>query len=310
MRDGASSFGLWCWQLGWIAWPLLALLLWRLWRWRRHGWAGRAGILLVLAAMLCFIDARFVEPAMVTVRKTTLQVPIRSAANIALISDLHVGRFKDQRFLQRVVDELNAMPVDAVLIAGDFYGEYDGRPLAELLAPLKGLRHPAYAVPGNHDEGPPDGRPVMAELGAALRALGVRPLQGAHADLGAVTLVGLGDRWAGHHGLEPLRSAPRGKPALVLMHNPDSAMQLRPGEAVLALAGHTHGGQLRIPGLYRRAIPCEHPFDRGLHTFGPVPVFVTSGLGETAVPLRWMNPPVIDLLRLRSPGSTMPDDID
>jgi len=151
---------------------------------------------------------------------------------------------------------------------------------------------------------------VLAELSAALRALGIHPVQGTHADLGPVILVGLGDRWAGHDGLEPLRSAPRGKPALVLMHNPDSAMQLRPGEAVLALAGHTHGGQLRIPGLYRRAIPCEHPFDRGLHTFGPVPVFVTSGLGETAVPLRWMNPPVIDLLRLRSPGSTMPDDID
>lgn len=310
MRDGTSSLGLWLWQFGWLAWPLLALLLWRLWRWRRHGWPARVTGLLVLGFVLCLADARFVEPALVTVHKTTLQMPIASAADIALISDLHVGRFKDQRYLQRVVDRLNAMPLDAVLIAGDFYGEYDGRPLAELLAPLKGLRHPVYAVPGNHDEGPPDGRAVMAELQATLKALGVHPIQGAHADLGAFTLVGLGDRWAGHDGLAPLRAAPPGKPVVLLMHNPDSAMQLQRDQVALALAGHTHGGQLRIPGLYRRAIPCEHPFDRGLHGFGPVPVFVTTGLGETAVPLRWMNPPVIDVLRLRSPGATMAEDND
>jgi predicted MPP superfamily phosphohydrolase len=300
MRDGTSNLGLWLWQFGWLAWPLFALLLWRLWRSR--GVAARAALLLPLASVACFIDARFVEPALLTVHETTLQLPIAAPADIALVSDLHVGRFKDQRYLQRVVDRLNAMPLDAVLIAGDFYGEYDGRPLAGLLAPLKGLRHPVYAVPGNHDEGPPDGRPVMAELQAALKALGVHPVQGAHADLGAFTLVGLGDRWAGHDGLAPLHAAPRDKPVVLLMHNPDSAMQLQRGEAALALAGHTHGGQLRIPGLYRRAIPCEHPFDRGLHGFGPVPVFVTTGLGETAVPLRWMNPPVIDVLRLRSAG--------
>ena len=40
-------------------------------------------------------------------------------------------------------------------------------------------------------------------------------------------------------------------------------------------------------------------FDRGLHTFAPVPVFVTAGLGETGVPMRWMNPPVIDVLALK-----------
>jgi len=308
MRDGTSSLGLWLWQYGWLAWPLLALLLWRLWRGRSM--FARAALLLPLALVACFIDARFVEPALVTVRQTTLPLPGASAADIALISDLHVGRFKDQHFLQRVVDRLNAMPLDAVLIAGDFYGEYDGRPLAELLAPLKELRHPVYAVPGNHDEGPPDGRPVMAELQAALKALGIHPIQGAQADLGAFTLVGLGDHWAGHDGLAPLRAAPHGKPVVLLMHNPDSAMQLQRGEVALALAGHTHGGQLRIPGLYRRAIPCEHPFDRGLHGFGPVPVFVTTGLGETAVPLRWMNPPVIDVLRLRSPGATMAEDND
>jgi predicted MPP superfamily phosphohydrolase len=124
-------------------------------------------------------------------------------------------------------------------------------------------------------------------------------VQGRHADVAGITLVGLGDRWSGEDSLAPLLAAPRDKPIVALMHNPDSAMQFAPGMVALALAGHTHGGQLRIPGLYRLAIPSEHPFDRGLHTFGPVPVFVTAGLGETALPLRLLNPPVIDVLDLR-----------
>ena len=69
----------------------------------------------------------------------------------------------------------------------------------------------------------------------------------------------------------------------------------------LLLAAHTHGGQIRIPWLYRKVLPVVGPFDKGLHPpvrpDGPT-VFVTSGVGEAALPLRLFNRPVIDLLRL------------
>jgi hypothetical protein len=52
-------------------------------------------------------------------------------------------------------------------------------------------------------------------------------------------------------------------PAIVVAHNPDSAMDLLPGDAAIVLAGHTHGGQIRIPWLYRKVIPSAHGFDRG-----------------------------------------------
>lgn len=280
----------------WLAWPLAGWLVWRAWRrgraWSVWRWLGAA---LLAVALIVFIDARFVERYRIEVRSSTLQVG--ATARIALISDLHLGVYKSPAYLERVVDRLNVLAPDAVLIAGDFtYGP--DRPLDELLAPLARLKMPVYSVPGNHDEESP-GPNVREPLRAALVKLGVHPVEGTHADLGAFTLVGMGDSWAQKDGLEPVLAAPRAKPVVVLLHNPDSVMQFKPGMADLVLAGHTHGGQIRIPGLYRRVIPCVFPFDRGLHTWAPVPTFVSAGMGEVGLPLRLLNPPVIDLIELR-----------
>lgn len=287
------------WSLLWISWLVWPLIVWLAWHLVRRGrtltrgsrWRGIVALLLAL----WFVEMRFVEPVLIVERTTVLELGFQ--ARIALISDYHVGLYNSPQFLQRVVDRLNALPVDAVLIAGDHLSKPD-RPLSELLAPLARLRHPAYSVPGNHDESAP-GPPVVDELRRALLAVGVTPVEYRHVVRERFTLVGLGDRFAGKDGIAPLLAAPSDKPRIVLMHNPDSAMALPRGSAALALAGHTHGGQIRIPWLYRRAIPCEFPFDRGLHSFGPVPTFVTSGLGQTGLPMRFLNPPVIDVLEIR-----------
>lgn len=283
----------------WGSWgvPLgLALLLWRLpARWPRWSRGRRAEVIALLLAGALFVQARFVEPQMIVVRETAL--PLGIPARVALVADLHLGLYKGPDFLDRVVDRLNALDVDAVLIAGDHTYE-PHRPLAELLAPWRRLRHPAYSVPGNHDAQAP-GPPIERELRAELQRLGVRPVEGEVVDAGAFLVVGLGDRYAGRdQPAASQRPQPGDKPRLALMHHPDSAMQLPPGWARLALAGHTHAGQIRIPWLYRRAIPSAHGFDRGLHGFAPLPVFVTAGLGEMGLPMRWLNPPAIDVLDL------------
>jgi predicted MPP superfamily phosphohydrolase len=282
--------------ISWLVWPLIGWLAWRLVRQRRalsREQTLRRALALVLA--LWFVEMRFIEPALIVERTTVLNLGFQ--ARLALISDYHLGLYNSRAFLERVVDRLNAMPLDAVLIAGDHLNKPD-RPLSELLAPLARLRHPAFSVPGNHDESRP-GPPVRDELRRTLLALGVTPVEYRHVALERFTLVGLGDHFAGRDGIAPVLAAPADKPRIVLMHNPDSAMALPPGSAVLALAGHTHGGQIRIPLLYRYAIPCFYPFDRGLHTFSPVPTFVTSGLGQTGLPMRFLNPPVIDVLEIR-----------
>jgi uncharacterized protein len=165
-----AATALWWFKLAlywgsWLAWPLLAFVLWRLvrqWRsWRKHRRLG-AGVLIL--ALLAFIDARFVEPQLIVQRETSLVLGFQ--ARIAVISDHHLGIYKRSGFLERVVDRLNAMELDAVLIAGDHVYEPD-RPVDELLVPLARLRHRALSVPGNHDEQRP-GPPVQTALRAAL----------------------------------------------------------------------------------------------------------------------------------------------
>lgn len=277
----------------WLAWPWLAWMGWRLVHLRRP-WRQRltCGVLCALMAVLVY--AHFIEPRWITQRHTALTLGFQ--ARIAVIADYHLGLFKGPEFLERVVDQLNAMEVDVVLIAGDHLN-YPDRPLSELLAPLKRLRHPTYSVPGNHDDAVDEPARTI-DLKQALQDVGVHTVEYTHVRLPQFTLVGLGDHYAGRDGRGALEQAPRDQPIVVLFHNPDTAMSLQPGDAALAVAGHTHGGQIRLPWVYTKVIPTQYPFDRGLHTFPPVPTFVTSGLGEIGLPLRLFNPPVIDVLTI------------
>lgn len=280
----------------WLVFPMMALLYWRM---RRAG-IGRPLYVLTLVGCVVLAWARFVEPQWIQIRHTDL-AGTGAEARIALVSDIHLGVYKDERFLQRVVDHLNTLPVDAVLIAGDLTYEPQGQSLQTLFAPLAQLRPPVYAVLGNHDQQRP-GPDIDVELRHVLSGLGVSIIEGqVNEALPGLQLAGLGDRWAGKDDSGFLTAS--SIPPVVLAHNPDSAMDLRPEQASLVLAGHTHGGQIRIPWLYRKVIPSRHGFDRDEQTAhtpsGPVRVFTTSGLGEVGLPLRLFNPPVIDILHLQ-----------
>lgn len=295
-----------------LAFPCLAWLAWRL---RRPG--RRWFTACVLAAGLVFVWARFVEPQMIRVRETTLP-GTGAEADIALISDIHLGIYKDSRFLHRLVERINDLPVDAVVIAGDLTYEPQARPqcsrepaprqaqqcaLEVLFAPLSRVRVPVLAVLGNHDQQAP-GPDIDQALRAALGHHGVKIIEGKLLTTAAgYRWAGLGDRWAGKDDPAFLAAAPSSLPTFVVAHNPDSAMDLDPASTRLLLAGHTHGGQIRSPGLYRRVIPSAHGFDRG-EQFASTPrgrirVFTTSGVGEIGLPMRLFNPPTIDVLHLR-----------
>lgn len=285
----------------WLLWPFL---LWALWRLRRS--RSRMQTLLatlVLAATGMAIWARFIEPQWIHTRHTTLP-GTGATLNVVLISDLHLGLYKSPRFLQRVVEKTNALDADIVLIAGDFTYESatDKAGLEKLFSPLSALHKPAFAVLGNHDQQMP-GPDIDQALREALQKHRIDIIEGQTRILApGILLAGLGDNWAGkdHTGHLPPHS---GETLLVLAHNPDSAARLAPGQAQLLLAGHTHGGQIRIPWLYRKVIPSQYGFDRGeqyfRHPSGNIRVYTSAGLGEVGLPMRLFNPPTIDVLHLR-----------
>jgi uncharacterized protein len=238
---------------------------------------------------------RFVEPNQLYVHETTIE--IGSTARIALISDLHVGLFQGEARSQQVVDALNKLDVDAVLVAGDWTYE-PTKPLSELLAPFAKCRHRVFSVPGNHDEEMP-GPSLAAELNAALKQHNVIPIEGTVNRVKATQILGMGDRWAKKDQVP--RDFDDSLPTIALAHNPDSVARLKKTNIKLLLAGHTHGGQINIPILVDWALrgATDGNFKKGLYQRGNQQVFVSSGLGMIGIPMRILQPPVIDILNLR-----------
>jgi predicted MPP superfamily phosphohydrolase len=247
-----------------------------------------------------FIYARFIEPQMLFVNHYQIQTGFK--AKYALIADMHLGIYNNQYILGRTVEKINAMDdIDAVMIAGDFTYEPQFGDMRELFVPLSKLKVPVFAVLGNHDCERP-GPKVRTALVKILREYGVKLITNRVAKLKGVTIVGLGSRWAREDEVSLLDSYTSEEKLIVLTHNPDTALSYAPNHYPdLTLAGHTHGGQVRIPYLYKRMIPVlgvDILWDQGLYRYKSGQVFVTSGIGEVGLPLRFLIPPVIDVLEL------------
>lgn len=228
---------------------------------------------------------------------------------IAQISDLHVGPTIRRRFVQRVVDAVNALDADVVAVTGDLV---DGTvpELAGEVAPLRGLtsRLGSFFVSGNH-EYYAGVHPWLAEV----RRLGLRVLQNEHVvfERGGASLVlaGVTDYTAGYfersHASDP-QAALRGAPAdasirILLAHQPRSGPAAAAAGFDLQISGHTHGGQFFPWNFF---VPLQQPFTAGLHRIEQLIVYVSRGTGYWGPPKRFGAPSEITCIRLVSRGPT------
>lgn len=249
--------------------------------------------------------------------------PAWEGRRVALLSDFQFGMWWGNSALaERAVREAVRARPAAVLITGDFIyhpGE-DPTPeietVARVLEPLRASGIPTFAVLGNHDWGL--GRRTdslhhraAARLRDALRASGVRVLHNESAALNAqepLYLVGVGSRWADmDHPAEALGEVPAGAPRILLMHNPDSFAELPPGTAPLAAAGHTHGGQVRLPWTPEwswltftsaDAVHADGWVDEGFGAEGNR-LYVNRGIGMSYLPLRINARPELTIFTLQ-----------
>lgn len=293
-----------------IFWPFALLCLWALFR-MRGAIRAIAAIALMLSLPLAW--ARFVEPHILTVREETILLPGASETSpsirIALFGDPHIGMFPNAMPVARIVERINAQNVDAVFLAGDLTYHPVPKDIPENFAALANLDAPLFAVLGNHDVGFP-GENLTEPLMRALQAADARVVHNRALEVeiagNPVIVSGASDLWERRQDFDFSASLPEDVPVLLLTHNPDTALTVPDGFSYdLMLAGHTHGGQVRIPGIYQHILPVRGPFDRGLHNF-PTPsgdrlVYVTTGTGMTGVPMRFLMPPRIDVLTVHLP---------
>lgn len=236
--------------------------------------------------------------------------PAGQALTIAVIADLHAGGPNmGAARVRQIVDAANALTCDLVVLLGDYFATH--RFITEVVPPqvwageLARLRAPlgVHAILGNHDwwHGVESTRAALAnvripvmENDAVLLGEGSRRFW----------LAGLGDQLAyqlGHsqfRGVDDLpgtlKKITTADPVILLVHEPDIFTEI-PDRVSLTLAGHTHGGQIRLPLVPPFWTPSEygarfaygHIVEQGRH------MIVSGGIGTSQVPLRLGVPPEI-----------------
>lgn len=231
---------------------------------------------------------------------------------IAVAADLHVGAPNaGLPMLRRVVSGINAAKPDLILLPGDFMiqGVVGGKQLTpeSIAAELAALRAPLgiYATLGNHDWWYDGGR-----VREALEAVGITVIENGHRQLstasGPIWLAGIGDDMTDH--ADPKKTfagIPADARLIAMLHDPANAPEL-PKQTAVAFAGHTHGGQVRLPFFGALITPGRAPRQ---HAYGwipdvPAPTYVTSGVGTSILPVRFNCPPELVVLHLRSQEKT------
>ncbi len=260
----------------------------------------------------------YVEPIWPRLRR--LDLPVRDlpaglqGARLLHLSDLHLGNFNSHAYIRSVLRQCDGLGADLMLLTGDYvHGSPDFlEPVAKLLAGVE-VRHGALAVLGNHDhwEDPARCRAALTAEGIHLVEnrrlfLGPRGLSADPPAGGGLCLAGVGDLWEGHKDMQACFGGVDPRTARILLaHNPDFAEHrlARVGNhrVDLMLAGHTHGGQVRLPGTRALVAPSLYgvKYARGFVQGPAFRVFVTTGVGVTILPVRLLVRPEVVLFTLR-----------
>ncbi len=242
-----------------------------------------------------------------TVTRATLPVSgladALSGLRIGLLTDLHRSDTVSYAMANAAVQTLLAEDVDLIVLGGDYVTWGGGRaryfvvPAAEALAPLH-ARHGVFAVLGNHD----DDHDMPAALSrngfTVLRDARTRiVIRGEPLDLAGIRF------WT--RKVTDISRVIRGASSnlILLAHTPSRLPEATALTVPLMLCGHTHGGQIVLPGLGAVAAR-EFPVVAGMARREATTVFVSRGVGTVYLPIRLNCPPEIAVLPLEPAAQT------
>ena len=257
--------------------------------------------------------AAWLEPEWLAVERVEVEVAGLPAAldglTIGHLSDLHWGPYTGEREIGGAVEAANALAPDLIAVTGDFvyhvaqYAPPCAAALAALHAPLG-----VWAIAGNHDHwaGVSAVRREVEAAGLTWLANSAQRLVIGSAPL---WIAGVDDACEGKADLPAtLAGIPAEEPVLLLAHEPDLADEAAgaPQWIVLQLSGHSHGGQVRLPGVGAPILPwLARKYPAGLYRVGAsrLQVYTSRGIGVIAPPIRLNCRPEVALITLRLPGS-------
>ncbi|HEX8925183.1 MAG TPA: metallophosphoesterase [Terriglobales bacterium] len=231
---------------------------------------------------------------------------------VAQLSDIHFNSFMTPDYLRNVVALISAEKPDMVMYTGDFVSAHGPRRKQEIdstgqcVSILRQLAPPlgSFAVLGNHDSDV--GADIMTEV---IASAGIPVLRNqSHAierDGARLQLVGVDNVTAGHARVgKSFRGIPNGDCCLVAVHEPDIADEVRKLPADFQMSGHSHGGQIRMPGVGAVVLPpFARKYPKGAYQLGALRLYTNSGIGVIGMPVRFLCPPEISIFEFRTPGA-------
>ncbi len=267
-------------------------------------------LIIIFLILSILIWSLLIEPNMLTVRRVTIDIPNwpkeLDNLNIVVIGDIHGGsQFIDERKLDQIVKLVNSENPDLVLLLGDYMkGVVGGRVInPEITAGKLAKINADYgkiSVLGNHDWWFNGYR-----VRKALENSGIKVLENESVKITynkkSFWISGIADLYDREVYFDKTFEKIHDKnPIIMLSHTPD-ILPVVPQKVSLTLAGHVHGGQFRLPFVGPIITPSLYgsKYSQGLVVEKNKYMFVTNGIGTSILPVRFLCPPEIVVLKLK-----------
>jgi predicted MPP superfamily phosphohydrolase len=275
---------------------LLFVLIAPLWRrdkghWSQNPWVKYGARTVAVFGILSCLYALNIEPFWIETRTVFVESSkLRAPLRIVLLSDLHA---EGDGLVAELCERIAPQKPDLIFIAGDFLDAPEGKPELQQAITCLATLAPLYGVLGNHDRSNTDlvGLPITLLDGDVLSLT----------TNGNQLLLG-GSAFWGREEYRALQTLSRQEGFRIFLHHaPDRVEEAHAAQVDLYLAGHTHGGQIALPG-YGALITFSTSgkrFEQGLHKLGDTNVFVSRGIGTTFFRARFGARPEISVIELR-----------
>ena len=243
-----------------------------------------------------------------TIKVKEITIPIKGLTKevkAVHITDVHLGNFRGEKQVDRIVRKIKKLNPDVVFNTGDMFDSRthfgNGK---DVLSAFRTLEVPHYFVYGNHDE-----HVGVEEVIKRMKDANITVLLNKVANLGEIQIIGLNNMPADRNTFDP-HATPNSEtiedvlnkleikedsPAIVLHHRPDGVKYMQKKGADLLLAGHTHAGQI-FPLTFIAKL--MFGYNRGLYKYETMDIYVSEGVGTIFAPVRLGTSSEMTLIRL------------